>query len=97
MSEAYTVMSKVGPLFPLTSTGTMAEIPMYSYERPADMLWDAIAKTLHEKGWTEGQIAVWLRSKMPRYALDGDLGDAIIALGTAYADKLVPMPEEPPP
>lgn len=61
--------------------------PMYSYERPAWLLWNTIANALHDKGWTEDQIKEWLQSKDPRIALDGGLGNEIQKLGKAYVEQ----------
>jgi hypothetical protein len=61
--------------------------PMYSYERPAYLVWNAIAGALHKRGWTDSQIKDWLQSKQARWALDGELGEAIQDLGDAYANK----------
>jgi hypothetical protein len=66
-----------------------AEWPMYSYGRPATILWNAIANRLHSKGWSEAQIKEWLQSKETRWALDGELGDALGAIGAAWVDKNV--------
>ena len=77
----------IGPMF-----GHMPqrdpEWPMYSYERPAWQLWDAVANALSERGWTDAQIKSWLQSKSPRYALDDRLGDAIKKLGADFAATL---------
>ena len=61
---------------------------MYSYDRPAYMLWNAIANVLINKGWTEDEIREWLQSKATRWALDGDLGEMIREVGEKYAEKL---------
>ena len=58
---------------------------MYSYERPAYHLWDTIGRALFQQGWTKQEIRLLLQSKYIRWALDGDLGDALTALGEAYA------------
>jgi hypothetical protein len=63
------------------------EWPMFSFERPATILWDAIANGLHKRGWSEAEIKEWMQSKDPRWALDGSLGDAVYKLGLAYAKQ----------
>lgn len=73
------ISAKIGP------PDSGREWLMYSYDRPAYMLWNAIAGALHKRGWSEAQIRDWLQSKGPRWALDGDLGDSIQAIGEAYA------------
>ena len=80
----FDITGKVGPLWPRAKE---AEIPMYSFERPAYILWNAIGKSLCAKGWSEKKIAEWLQSKGPRWALDGSLGDAIEKLGADYAEQ----------
>ena len=77
------ITGKIGPMF----TGETPEWPMYSYERPAYYLWNAIANGLNKRGWTEAEIKDWLQSKLPRWALDNDLGDLITELGEQYANK----------
>lgn len=64
-------------------------IKMYSYERPAYTLWNSIYAALRERGWTDKQAVDWLQSKEARWALDGELGEAIIALGEGYAKKAI--------
>lgn len=85
MPQEIDITGKIGELFP---SETPPEWPMYSYSRPAYMLWNAIANGLHAKGWTEDEIKNWLASRDTRYALDGDLGDAILKLGEDYAEKM---------
>lgn len=85
MREFYDISGKIGPLYgPVTPE---PEWPMYSYERPAWMLWNAIANELHTAGWSEEKIRDWLQSKSARWALDGDLGDALRDMGKKYAQK----------
>lgn len=86
-SKEYDLTGHIGPLWPQITEAS--PWPMYSFERPATILWNAIAKRLFESGWTDAQIKEWLQSKSPRYALDGPLGDAIERLGTEYADKML--------
>jgi len=79
------ITSRVGELFPSEKP---AEWPMYSFSRPAWLLWNAIANALIEKGWTEDEIKFWLQSKDTRWALDGSLGESIVKLGREYAQKI---------
>ena len=65
-----------------------AEVAMYSFDRPSNILWGAIAETLRERGWSDIEIAEWLSSKGPRWSLDGDLGEALDQLGRSFALKL---------
>jgi len=57
---------------------------MYSYDRPAYIVWNAIAAQLYDHGWTDEQIKNWLQSKSPRHDLDSDLGDMLQDLGRIY-------------
>lgn len=82
-TAAIDITGKIGNLF--HSHETPPEWPMYSYSRPAYMLWNAIANGLIAKGWTEEQIKEWMQSKETRWALDGKLGDKILKLGEEYA------------
>ena len=70
----YDITDKIGPLYVAPEP---PEWPMYSYDRPSYLLWNAIAKSLHERGASDDQIKEWLQSKEPRWALDGSLGDDI--------------------
>ena len=65
------------------------EWPMYSYGRPAWLLWNAIGRELFAAGWSEDRIKEWLQSKSTRWALDMDLGDQIAAIGKAYAARIL--------
>ena len=84
----YDISDQVGDLTGW-ALGYKPASPMYSYSRPAYMLWNAIAHELRAAGWTEAEIATWLKSKSTRYALDGKLGDAIQALGKSYAAEMI--------
>jgi hypothetical protein len=81
----YDITGKVGDLYPTTNP----EWPMFSFDRPSYILWNAIGKVLDEAGWTEDQVKDWLQSKSPRWALDGTLGDAIKTLGKAFAETAI--------
>jgi hypothetical protein len=89
MQNKYDITGKIGPLFLMHSESRIPEWPMYSYERPAYMLWNTIYNRLREHGWTEEQAGDWLKSKEPRWALNGRLGDAIKNIAIEYADYLV--------
>lgn len=84
--DDYDISGCIGPLHPATNSAP--EWPMYSYERPAWMLWNAIAGALAQKGWTEPMIKEWLQSKKARWALDGYLGEEIDALGRGFAETI---------
>jgi len=64
----------------------VGELGMYSYERPAYTLWDALANGLIDAGYSEKAALEWLRSKAARWALDGELGDAIAELGYQFGN-----------
>lgn len=66
-----------------------AQWRMYSFERPAYLLWNAIASELHANGWTDNDIKNWLQSKEPRWSLDSDLGEALEDLGRQFAQKIL--------
>lgn len=70
---------------PLESNAPWA---MYSYDRPGNILWNAIAGKLYERGWSDEEIKAWLQSKEPRWSLDGELGEAIATLGKMYASQV---------
>ena len=85
--QNYDITGKIGELF--SGRDHPPEWAMYSYSRPGRILWNAIAARLASNGWTAGQIGEWLRSKSPRHALDGKLGDHLTALGKEYAEDVV--------
>jgi hypothetical protein len=64
------------------------EWPMYSFDRPSYIFWNAVAKTFHGAGWSDDQIREWLQSKDPRYALDGSLHEAIEAVAEDFAKTI---------
>ena len=80
--EAYDCTGKIGPLYPAV---TEPEWPMYSFDRAAYILWNAVAAELSAKGWKDAKIKEWLQSKATRWALDGALGDQLRQLGAKYA------------
>jgi hypothetical protein len=84
----YDCTDKIGPIAkPYLKPG--ADWPMYSYERPSDIVWNAIAGELHKRGWTDRQIKTWLQSKQPRWALDGELAEMLTAAAIEYATKQI--------
>ncbi len=66
------------------------EYPMYSYERPAWMVWGAVADEMQKRGWKEEQILEWLQSKNARWALDGELGNMIAGAVAKWAELNLP-------
>jgi hypothetical protein len=77
----------IGPLVPELSSE--AQWPMYSFDRPATILWNAIGAKLSEAGWSDTRIKEWLQSKHPRWALDGALGENIARLGEHWATEIL--------
>jgi hypothetical protein len=87
MKRRIDITDKIGSLY--NGTKELPEWPMYSFDRPAYYLWNAIANGLHQRGWTEEQIKDWLQSKSARWALDGSLGESIEQLGAEFAAIIV--------
>ena len=87
--DPYDCTGFIGPLYPNDDINDPPEWPMYSFDTPAYILWNAIAGELYKRGWNDEQIKDWLQSKNPRWALDQDLGDAIRKLGKTYAQTIV--------
>lgn len=87
--DNFDISCTVAPRFELISSHTKPDEqwPMYSYERPAYTLWNAVGKELYRHGWTMEEIREVLQSKYPRWALDGTLGEAIAKAGRAWAKK----------
>ena len=80
--EPFDCSGKIGPLYP-EALGT--EWPMFSFARPATIVWNAIGAELRRRGWTDNQIRDWLQSKATRWALDMTLGEMLRKVGTEYA------------
>ena len=78
MKTYHDITAAMGPLCP---------IPMYSFNTPAYLLWQAVFDGLQEAGMSEVEAIEWLQSKSARWAMDGELGDSIRALGHAYGKK----------
>lgn len=85
MTEHYEIPAQLESLYPAVNYEHIEHWPMYSYNRPSDILWNAIAANLHKRGWNEKRIKEWLQSKAPRWALDCELGEALAAVGDKYA------------
>ena len=81
-SDVRDITAEIGPMF--NELQKAPALPMYSYERPAYQLWQAVFEGLRVGGMSEEQAIEWLQSKNPRWALDGPLGTQIIDLGFAY-------------
>lgn len=88
MNDKFKVASWVGPMHPRHYVDNPPKWRMYSFERPACTLWNAIASELNKAGWTDDQIREWLQSKETRWALDGSLGEEIEALGKRYGRSI---------
>ena len=83
----FDITGKIGPLFLRKGE---PEWPMYSYDRPAYLLWNAIAKEWARQGYPDESIKCWLQSKCPRWELDGNLGEMITKTGRAFARRINP-------
>jgi hypothetical protein len=87
------ITASIGPLYPPTQFWDVknekmvatAPYPMFSFERPATILWQAVYEGIRKRGLTHEQAIEWLQSKGPRWALDGELGDKLTELGQEYA------------
>lgn len=77
MTHLRDITADLGDLFP---PGPVT-IPMYSYARPAWILWQAVYDGMRDAGMTDEQAIDWLKSKNPRYLLDGTLGDELREIG----------------
>jgi len=80
--DFYDCTLEIGPLVTLKEP---PEWPMYSFDGPSTFVWNTIATNLYRRGWSDDKIKEWLQSKQPRWALDGDLGDALKALADQWA------------
>lgn len=83
--DSYDCTGVIGPLYP--ACGGNPEWPMYSFDRAAYTVWNAIAANLNKRGWSDKQIKEWLQSKSPRWALDGELSDMLVKVADEYATK----------
>jgi len=74
-------------LFPTVDRNDPNVWKMYSYERPASMVWNIIGQVMTNKGYPEEEIKAWFQSKSPRWALDGSLGDVLENVVKEWAEK----------
>lgn len=79
----FDISGKIGDLHHLKP-----EWPMYSFHRPAHSFWNGLAGALHDKGWSDDEIRVWLQSKYPRHLLD-ERDDELAALGAKMAEQII--------
>jgi hypothetical protein len=71
------ITGKIGDLYPAREE---AEVPMYSYSRPAYLFWQGFYEALRKRGLTDDQALTEMQSKGARWLLDSD-GEEIIKLG----------------
>jgi hypothetical protein len=86
MKRLQDITSDIGPLH---QSGAPA-IPMYSFDRPATILWQAVYDGMRAGGCTHEQATEWLQSKGPRWMLDGTLGEQLEALGHDVGSRCAP-------
>ena len=77
MKHLQDITADIGPLYPKSE----ATIPMYSFDRPAIILWQGTYEAMRADGCTHEQVSAWLQSKGPRWMLDGEAGDKLEELG----------------
>ena len=77
MKRLQDITAAIGPLYPNAET----TIPMYSFDRPATILWQGVYDAMRADGCTHEQAVEWLQSKGPRRMLDGNLGEQLQELG----------------
>ena len=78
-SDVRDITAEIGPMF--NELQKAPALPMYSYERPAYQLWQAVFEGLRVGGMSEEQAIDWLQSKNPRWVLDGSLGAILSQIG----------------
>lgn len=76
-----------GDIGPLYDRREPVKVPMYSYDRPAYIVWQGVFNALLDQGKTEEQAIDILQSKHMRWALDGELSDILAKAGYDYAKK----------
>lgn len=77
------ITADIGPMYGPVA-GTAPKYPMYSYERAAYKLWQAVFEGLIAAGYSEAKAIEWLQSKSARWALDCELGDKLTAIGFEF-------------
>lgn len=83
--EPYDLSVYIGPSMPHLTDN--AAWPMYSYDKPATLVWNAIAAEMHAAGWNDKRIKGWLQSVESRWACERGLGDILTATATEYARR----------
>lgn len=76
------IAGDIGVLFPIVAE---APVPMYSFDRPSSVFWQAVFDGLIHRGWSEADALAWLQSRGPRHALDGEYSTMIRRAGMALA------------
>jgi len=71
------ITADIGPMYP----NNKATVPMYSFDRPAWILWQAVYDAMRAEGCSDEQAIAWLQGRGPRMELDGGLGDKVRVLG----------------
>ena len=70
--------------------GSGEELPMYSYERPLNLMWRGFITGLLRKGFSSEEAAEVLQSKFTRHFLDGngeEIGNTIAYLLKGYSKQ----------
>jgi hypothetical protein len=67
----------------LGNIDTGKPVEMYSYERPANILWQGVYDGLRSRGMSHRKAVEWLQSRETRWLLDGELGATLTKLGNA--------------
>jgi hypothetical protein len=83
MKRLRDITADIGPLYNIGAP----TIPMYSFNRPATILWQAVYDAMRAAGRTDAQATEWLQSKAPRWMLDAELGDKLQALGEEIGQR----------
>lgn len=82
----FDITDKVCSMFNEKAMNREEAWPMYSFDRAAYLLWNAIGRGMYANGWTMEEIKDWMQSKEARWALDARLGVEIEALGAKFAE-----------
>ena len=86
MEQLQDITGEIGPLY----ESGRPSIPMYSFDRPATILWQAVYDAMRAAGCTHEQAAAWLMSKRARWILDSEMGEQLRAIGHDFGLRCAP-------
>jgi hypothetical protein len=79
------ITADIGPRYP----SNPAAIPMFAFNEPAVMFWQAVYDGLRSGGANHLEAVAWLQSKHARWLMASDAVDLLVAVGQSAGRKAV--------